>query len=103
MKRYKDDEIKAKMAEFFKDKEKYPGAYGLCDFEIIVEKNEPGLVEIKFEKMYEAPPFSVELLKFVSDYFGTDIIDRDDFAEGGCESCDYGSSYGFTLVIKAKK
>lgn len=58
--------------------------------------------ELSIGAMYESPikEFNLRTLMKLSDLFGTDEIDVDNFAEGGCESCDYGSNYGHTIQIK---
>lgn len=39
-------------------------------------------------------------LKAFSEVFNTDNIDvYDEIRRGGCETCDYGSSYGFALRV----
>jgi len=43
---------------------------------------------------------SFQQLVAFSKEFGTDNIDKyEDISNGGCETCDYGSSYGFALRI----
>ena len=49
--------------------------------------------------MYGAPTLSFGKLKKLSDLFGTDKIDVDNYGEKGCETCDYGSSYGHTIQV----
>jgi hypothetical protein len=56
--------------------------------------------EIKITAMYERP-FEINfssLMKFAN-YFGTESIDVDNISHRGCETCDYGSKYGYTLQI----
>ena len=60
-------------------------------------------VEITLESMYSAPSLTYYHLKALADYFETDNINDDRFSEEGCETCDYGSSYGFTLNIRPNK
>jgi hypothetical protein len=58
-------------------------------------------VNIELSSMYQAPGLNFAKLKALSDFFETDHIDDEErFSNGGCESCDYGSNYGFTLTIK---
>ena len=71
---------------------------------IKVEKNLPDLVQVELESSYSPPGLGFAKLKAVSDFFGTtNIDDPDTFSYGGCETCDYGSSYGFTLVMRPNK
>ena len=57
-------------------------------------------IDITLSSMYEPPGLQFKQLLELSKFFNTDKIDdADRFAESGCETCDYGSSYGFTLRI----
>lgn len=55
--------------------------------------------EIEWGDMYERPELSFASLKRLSEIFGTEEIDVDQYSNGGCESCDYGSDYGHTIQI----
>lgn len=59
-------------------------------------------VEIVYGAMYDAPdlPPMMDLLTELAALFGTKKIDVDRYADGGCESCDWGSDYGHTFQIK---
>ena len=71
---------------------------------IEVEVNEPELVKITISCMYEAPSPTLEVLMQLAEFFGTmNINDDDRFAFKGCETCDYGSSYGYTLTVRPEK
>jgi hypothetical protein len=68
---------------------------------IQVITNTPDKVEIEITCMYEAPSPTLPALVKLADFFGTmNINDAAAFANGGCETCDYGSSYGYTLVVR---
>ena len=57
-------------------------------------------VEITIKKMYEKPGLKFSQLQALSQFFDTQDIDTvDEFSHGGCETCDYGSSYRYTLKI----
>lgn len=58
----------------------------------------PGF-ELSYGSMYEAPTINFTRLMELSKLFGTTAIDVDDFANAGCESCDYGSDYGHAIQI----
>lgn len=58
-----------------------------------------GIWMISLSKMYEAPGLSFNKLKQVADFFDTDKISDERWGHGGCSSCDYGSEYGFTLIV----
>lgn len=59
--------------------------------------------ELLFEvtQMYESPfKSSFKVLKEFSELFGTDNIDvYEDISNQGCETCDYGSSYGYAIRV----
>ena len=59
-------------------------------------------IEIDCSSMYGAPKITLEMLTKLAEYFGTTKIDVDNSTinEQGCETCDYGSSYGHTIQIK---
>jgi hypothetical protein len=59
-----------------------------------------GGYELTYGCMYEAPGLGFSNLKMLSELFGTDSVDVDNYGEGGCESCDWGSSYGNTIQIR---
>ena len=61
----------------------------------------PGKIQITVSAMYETPDLNFDILEKLANLFGTkDINDDDRFSHGGCETCDYGNSYGYTLVIR---
>ena len=69
-----------------------------------VTKNTHDEVAITISCMYEAPSPTLEVMTKLADFFGTRNINDDDrFANGGCETCDYGSSYGYTLTIRPEQ
>jgi len=61
-----------------------------------------GGFEIQLRRMYDGdlPGPTLERLMRLADFFGTTSIDVDNYAQGGCETCDYGSSYGFDLQVR---
>lgn len=56
-------------------------------------------IEIDISNSYTAPKITLSVLFFLSEVFGTKDIDVDDYAHSGCETCDWGSSYGHTIQI----
>lgn len=56
-------------------------------------------IEIEYGAMYERPQLDFAKLVRLSEIFGTQKIDVDDYSNYGCESCDYGSDYGHTIQI----
>lgn len=64
-------------------------------------RDRPGIIHITVQAMYESPGRSLPKLIEFGKFLGTnEIEDVDQFGYGGCESCDYGSRYGFTLEVK---
>lgn len=55
---------------------------------------------IDVEQMYEYVDLKLYHLKKLSDFLQTDNIDTDKTAYGGCETCDYGSSYTVQLIAR---
>jgi hypothetical protein len=69
-----------------------------------VLKNTDKEVQIEFACMYGAPNLNLTVLEELSEFLGTTNINDDNhFSEGGCETCDYGSSYGYTLTARPKE
>lgn len=58
-----------------------------------------GGASIEISRMYDPPGLSFDILNNLSEFFGTDEISDSSFSSSGCETCDYGSKYGFTLYI----
>ena len=63
-------------------------------------KKVPNGWNITASDMYEAPGLSLKQLMSLAVFFGTQNITDERFASCGCESCDYGSCYGFTLEVR---
>ena len=55
--------------------------------------------EIDFAEMYEPPSLSFATMTEISEMFGTKEIDFDNYSHGGCETCDYGSRYGYKIQV----
>lgn len=71
------------------------------DATVKVEKDKLGAVDITLSAMYEPPPLNLQLLMQLAEFMGTKNINDDyRFGHAGCETCDYGSSYGFTLTCR---
>jgi hypothetical protein len=71
----------------------------LDDIHLELEPTGRGL-EITIGQMYESPvEINFKTLSKLGELFGTEEIDVDNFANSGCESCDYGSDYGHTIQI----
>lgn len=62
----------------------------------------PDRLELEFVDEYEKPHISFDLLSELSEHFSTRLIDvRDGLVSPGCETCDYGSSYGVIVSLRA--
>lgn len=55
---------------------------------------------LNYTDMYSSPPMNYKFLSQLGEFFGTEEIDVDDVAEGGCETCDYRSRYGYEIQVK---
>jgi uncharacterized protein (TIGR02996 family) len=64
-----------------------------------VEEHHRAAAQLVWGKMYDAPAITLGLLQKLGNLFGTTQIDVDDYAQGGCESCDWGSDYGHTIQV----
>jgi len=68
---------------------------------IEVKENTSERVRVTISCMYEAPSPTLDVLMQLAAFFGTKNINDDNrFASIGCETCDYGSSYGYTLIVR---
>lgn len=67
---------------------------------IVVKTNSEKEVIIIIKQMYDYVEMNLSHLKKLSEFFNTDNINDDRYAYGGCETCDWGSSYEITLTIR---
>lgn len=93
-----DEAIKAKVEEIWRVR-----PHDWRELEIKIERD--GLaVRLTLTSMYDAPPYNYEIASQLAEFFGTtDINNADHIDAPGCDTCDYGSSYGFTLVIQPER
>lgn len=71
------------------------------DSTIKLVSNNPELISVEVTEMFNGPSLGFRKLLEVSEAFGTMNIDTEqDIKRSGCETCDYGSEYGFTLYLK---
>lgn len=100
--RYTPEQIKEKIEKVFDDYSKHPGVY-YSPFQIAIEAKEitDDHILVSVDQMYETPPLNSVTVQMLCEAFGTRHIDEtEQWSEGGCETCDYGSSYGWTIRIK---
>jgi hypothetical protein len=58
-------------------------------------------VAIRLSSMYSPPGLHFSQLMKISKFFDSKNLDEvEHFSNEGCPTCDYGSSYGFTLTIR---
>lgn len=105
MKLFSKEEIEAKVKEiwiddFYYDEEHTRKRFNPPDISVEINEDRP-LVQITLSQMYSSPQLNLKVLRQLADFFETDNINDDErFADEGCETCDYGSSYGFTLSVR---
>ena len=96
MKSRTKEEIEQKIKEIWNDVYEKPDSIEIDEVD--------GGFDIKLEAMYERPILNLTFVMQLADFFETkNINDDDDFGWSGCETCDYGSSYGFTLKIRPEE
>ena len=78
--------------------ENYDGE--LEDLIINVEKNTDKEILFEVSKMYSSPTLNFSIYKKYSEFFETNNIDKyDDISGAGCETCGYGSQYGYAIRV----
>lgn len=71
---------------------------------IEIEENTDEKVKIVISCMYGAPSPTLAVMTKLAQFFETTNINDDNhFSNEGCETCDYGSVYGYTLTIRPEK
>jgi hypothetical protein len=82
---------------------RFGGGWGwLEEPEVRVFRRDYARYEIEFTQMYDAlDRFAFEDLEVLSRVFGTKNINfGDDVSVPGCETCDYYSRYGFSVMVR---
>ena len=65
-----------------------------------VNRDTKDVVFITVSKMYEAPGLSFLKIQALAKFFDTlNVETESEFRNGGCDTCDYGSSYGFKIKV----
>jgi len=54
---------------------------------------------IKVDRMYDFVPVRLASLLSLAKFFDTLNVNDSRFSQGGCESCDYGSSYEVIITV----
>ncbi len=91
------EEIKAKVDELF-----LRAADQKPETEVVAYPD--GSLEISVSAMYEAPGRDLKTVIALGEYLGTmNINEGGSIQHRGCDTCDYGSQYGFTLIVNPEK
>ncbi len=70
------------------------------DYDAKLTKRDDTSFTFQYATMYDCPPLSYAILRDWVEFFGTEEIDTSDTIDNnGCETCDYGSKYGFNVII----
>lgn len=74
---------------------------GEHDITAEVDRSVPGRVTLLIRAMYETPGLTLAQLEGLAKFFGAAHAGEayGDHALPGCETCDYGSEYGFHLDL----
>ncbi len=57
--------------------------------------------DIEFGKMYDPPPpLNLRHMDALGKLFGTEDVTVNGYSVEGCETCDFGSDYGYTINIR---
>lgn len=96
MNKFSDKEIESKVREIW-GAHSYASGSGPENIEV---RQGDGTVTIEISSMYDPPGLGFANMSALAEFFGTKNINDDSFSHGGCESCDYGSKYGFTLTVR---
>lgn len=58
-----------------------------------------GGFQLDYTQEFDAPTLNFAKLQALSEHFGTVSIDVDNISQRGCQSCDYGSRYGYEIQV----
>jgi hypothetical protein len=95
MKQLTKDEIKAGFIGIFP---KADYSFEAIDIDVICNDGKSVIVEVW--RMYESPSANEVMQKQVEEMFDTPNVEIiSDIDESGCNTCDYGSRYGFILRV----
>ena len=91
------EEIKKKVTEAF-DSTGY-----ISDLQVEVIGEPPKEYWVTVSSMYEYISLNLKILKALAKIFKTEDFGVNNWASGGCETCDYGSKYTHEFTIPAAK
>lgn len=99
MKERTDEEIRAKLESLWPNMEWKGGWGSKCSS--IERRN--GYIDLTVAKMYDGdsvPKLEFAQIDALAEFFDTMKVEiEEEIREGGCETCDYGSRYGFTVRV----
>jgi hypothetical protein len=87
--------LENKIAAIWEDEASSP----FTDFEIKIKKVKNHF-DVTISQMYEFVPANFTHMKALSELFGTDDINMNNWSYAGCETCDWGSNYSVQFDIK---
>jgi hypothetical protein len=94
-----DEEIWKKLQELWPDTNDH-SRYGN---EKTIHRN-AGALRFRVTRMYDwdpIPALTLDKRLALSEFFDTMNVEHDgEVSEGGCETCDYGSEYGFEVLVR---
>ena len=94
-----EQEIKTKITSAI-ERGKTEGSYfSMSGLVVDVGAFDANTICAKVSSQYDSPPFNSGVIFALCEAFETKKIDSDQFSYRGCETCDYGSSYGYDLTI----
>lgn len=92
-----DEEILEKVRAVWPDEN---SSWGKIDVEI--NRTQKDIILLKLSKMYEAPGVTFLQIQALAKFFDTlNVETESEFSSGGCDTCDYGSKYGFYLRVSS--
>jgi len=89
---------KEQITEFFKTFWRELDAH-YYDPEIEISIDQNNLVKVYINNEYEKVPFSSKMILGIGKYFNIEDFETDEHDQSGCETCDHGSSYGYTFRL----
>lgn len=96
---HKIEQLRKELLRRFNDGA-YKGAEEIQGWKLEI-KQEDSTVYITASRMYNYLPLNFDTMKVISEILGTTKIDDAQRTHhSGCETCDYGSKYQWTLVCK---
>lgn len=98
--KYSDKEIKEKLTQVFEQYQSDEYFYMSSNFDIVVKENTDSKIVVLVSDMYHTPPLNSVTVQMMCEAFETKHINElDQWHHGGCETCDYGSDYGWEIEI----